>query len=245
MIGEKFSRFGNFSSGYMILGIGSILFAVMWHCLLLLLLSIMSISSSTRRTKAYGFFRSKLFLSEPIVLMQLAYLIVFMCVLINYNVMENTGLVTNENKWANISNVFTIIATVVLGLLPWATIIKLTRIQCNLADDSIDKIDDKLIFAVKTRQNAIKTWEDDNPNISRETAGVFSYYIFFYLRRILFASAVVYMKGFAELQLILLVVPTLVSLVIIAEYKPMVGRFFNGMEAYSNGCTLALGYSIF
>ena len=128
MIGEKFSRFGNFSSGYMILGIGSILFAVMWHCLLLLLLSIMSISSSTRRTKAYGFFRSKLFLSEPIVLMQLAYLIVFMCVLINYNVMENTGLVTNENKWANISNVFTIIATVVLGLLPWATIIKLTRI---------------------------------------------------------------------------------------------------------------------
>ena len=86
-IDEKFSRFGNFNSGYMILGIGSILFIVLWHCLLFLLLSVMSISRSVRSTKVYSSLKKKLFLSEPIIVLQLSYLVVFMSVLINYNTM--------------------------------------------------------------------------------------------------------------------------------------------------------------
>ena len=68
-IDEKLSRFGNFNSGYMILGIGSVLFIALWHCLLFLLLTIMSISRSVRSTKAYSSLRKKLFLSEPIIVL--------------------------------------------------------------------------------------------------------------------------------------------------------------------------------
>ena len=91
-IDEKFSRFGNFNSGYMILGIGSILLIVLWHCLLFLLLAIMSISRSVRSTKAYSSLKKRLFLSEPIIVLQLSYLVVFMSVLINYNTMTDSAL---------------------------------------------------------------------------------------------------------------------------------------------------------
>ena len=97
---------------------------------------------------------------------------------------------------------------------------------------------------VKSRQNAIKTWEEGKPNTLRETTGSALFLGLFYLRRIIFATTLVYLRGFVTIQLISLMLPTLAVIATIAGFKPLIGMFSNRLELYNNCCTMILAYSL-
>ena len=67
----------------------------------------------------------------------------------------------------------------------------------------------------------------------------------FYAKRILFGFAIVLLQRYPVIQLICLVLVSLAILVNVAEFKPLLGHFFNRLELYSNICTMLLAYILY
>ena len=116
----------------MLLSLGSVSFVMAWHCAVLLLISVMSINTTTRGTKAFKFMRKQLFFNEPIVLLQLAYLVMLVGTLLNFKLMMNSDSKEEQSGWTIFSNILAVVIAIALVIMPVVTFIKLIRVQCSL-----------------------------------------------------------------------------------------------------------------
>ena len=70
------------------------------------------------------------------------------------------------------------------------------------------------------------------------------YPLLFYVRRILFAVAILYMRTVIAFQLMFYILPTLAVLMLLGWCKPMQSRFYNLLEVYNNGSVMLLAYCL-
>ena len=70
------------------------------------------------------------------------------------------------------------------------------------------------------------------------------YPLLFYLRRIIFALAILFSRSPTFQLMFYYILPTLAVLVLLGWVKPMQSQFFNVLEFYNNGSVILLAYCL-